>query len=207
MTPRLSHILIGAALVIGLFGAVAFGVSHFAGKIESKAKTQSKVDEGKAQAHAEQAKASDAAAQNLKAELDATKADLDRLTAERGALLRKLATAKQNSGNQSIPPASAVAPPVAAVPVDDGRDAVIAKDAEVIESQARVIKGYEASTSQLVISRDQWKAAYDAEARRAAGLEIALAAQKTVSRSDKWIGRLQGFAIGIGVGYAGGRLH
>ena len=37
-------------------------------------------------------------------------------------------------------------------------------------------------------------------------LEIALDAQKRATSSSKWLGRFQGFAIGVSVGYVGGKL-
>ena len=201
MTPKLSHILIGAALAIGLIGAIAFGVSHFASKVEAKAETQSHVDQGQALAHAQAAKELDAAVQDIKAKLVLAQANLDRITSERNALLRKL---KQpvSSGPVALPNLPAIPPGD-----PDVRDAVIAKDAEVIDAQAKVIEGQKVEITGLGASRDQWKATYEAESRRVAGLEIALAAQKHVSASGKWIGRLQGFAVGIGTGYVAGRLH
>ena len=201
-TLILPKILIGAALALGLIGAIAFGVSHFAGKAETKAETQSHVDQGQALAHAEAAKVSDGQVADLQTKLDATQTNLDRLTAERNALLKRLAVPKPSSTGPVALPSLPAIPSNA----PDVRDEVIAKDAEVIAAQDVRIKGLESIQVQLVVSRDRWKSAYDAESRRAAGLEIALAAQKHVSASGKWLGRIEGFAVGVALGYAGGRI-
>lgn len=201
MTPKLSHILIAVAIVAA--GVVSLlGYNSCVRKIEQKAETQSNVDHGQALAHAQQAKASDLVAADLQAKVDKQTVALVRLLAERDALLRKLA-AKVPAVPSSSDPASPSLPSMASLP--DVRDSVIAKDAEVIDAQAQVIQGQTAEITNLVVSRDQWKSAYDAESRRATGLEIALEAQKHVSASGKWIGRLQGFAVGIGVGYLGAK--
>ena len=102
--------------------------------------------------------------------------------------------------------AGAVVPASAASGPDD-RDALIAKDQEVITALTKVVEDQGTEISQLTISRDQWKASSEAEHRAVVGLQIALDAQKVVSKSDKWIGRVEGFAIGIGAGYVAGRLH
>lgn len=194
--------IIGLGLVIALVAGLA-GASSCYTKRGTQAEHQAAIHLGEANAHASQAKASDAAVEDLKAKLEASKADLGRLTLERGALLRKLAAAKQDGRDQAVPVAGHKAP-VAPVSVDLQ---VIAKDAEVIEAQAKVIKGYEAEVVTLTASRDQWKAAFEAERKRATGLEIALDAQKHVASSGKWAGRLQGLAIGLGAGFVAGRLR
>lgn len=205
MTPRLSHILLGALLAVGLLGAVA-GASSCYHKKGSQAEHQAAIHQGEANAHAGQAQASDAAVADLQAKLEASKADLGRLSAERSSLLRKLADAKQDSGNQAGSASGSVETPVTPVS-DDLHVAVIAKDAEVIEAQANFIKGQEAQISALVVSRDEWKAAFEAERKRAAGLEITLDAQKHVNKTGRWIGRLEGLAVGLGAGYVAGRLR
>ena len=200
MTPRLSHILIGAALVVVLFGALAFTVSEIGHNVSGKAEASAKIEEKKADAHADAAKVSDKQVEDIKTKLDIAKANLDRLTSERDALLRKL---KQPPSHSPV-----ALPSLPAIPSDtpDVRDAVIAKDAEVIASQKSVIEQQDAEIKGLVTSRDQWKAAYSDEKRSNVGLQIALDAQKVVSSSNKWVYRAQGLVIGFGAGYIGGRV-
>jgi len=200
MTPRLSHILISAAFVLVTLFGVALTVSHLARGKESAVEQQSHVDQGEANAHSYQAQLADLNAADLQAKVDNQAKDLDRLMAERNALRAKLLQQPAPSHDQD----GSVAPPVD--PLPDPRDAIISKDDEVIRAlmERAVVK--DSLITQLTVSRDQWKSSFEAERRRSAGLEIALDAQKTVNKADKWIGRLQGFAIGIGVGYVGSKL-
>ena len=43
--------------------------------------------------------------------------------------------------------------------------------------------------------------------QRARGLEIALEAQRHASKSQRWLGRIEGVAVGIAIGYVGGKLQ
>lgn len=200
MTPRLSHIVAGAILAIGVVIGALIGIAHVAQKISGKAEASAKIEEKKADAHADAAKVSDKQVEDIKTKLDIAKANLDRLTSERDALLRKL--------KQPPSPGPVALPPLPATPSDtpDVRDEVIAKDAEVIASQKAVIEQQDAEIKGLVTSRDQWKAAYSDEKRSNVGLQIALDAQKVVSSSNKWVYRAQGLVIGFGAGYIGGRV-
>ena len=200
MTPRLSHLVAGAILAIGVVIGALIGIAHVAQKISGKAEASAKIEEKKADAHADATKVSDKQVEDIKTKLDIAKANLDRLTSERDALLRKL--------KQPPSPGPVALPPLPAIPSDtpDVRDAVIAKDAEVIASQKSVIEQQDAEIKGLVTSRDQWKAAYSDEKRSNVGLQIALDAQKVVSSSNKWVYRAQGLVIGFGAGYIGGRV-
>lgn len=201
---RPAYGIIGLGLVMLLLASLA-GVDSCRRKQVEQAQHQAAIHEGEANAHAGQAQASDAIVADLQAKLEASKADLGRLSAERSALLRKLAAAKQDGGDPHGPAAD---PQTPVAPVsDDLHLAVIAKDAEVIEAQANFIKGQEAQISALVISRDEWKSAFEAERKRATGLEIALDAQKHLNKSGRWLGRLEGLAVGLGAGFTVGRLR
>ena len=201
MTPRLSHIVAGAILAIGVVFGALIGIAHVAQKISGKAEASAKIEEKKADAHADAAKVSDKQVEDIKTKLDIAQTNLDRITSERDALLRKI--------KQPPSPGPVALPPLPAIPSDtpDVRDAVIAKDAEVIASQKSVIEQQDAEIKGLVTSRDQWKAAYSDEKRSNVGLQIALDVQKVVSSSNKWVYRAQGLVIGFGVGYVAGRLH
>jgi hypothetical protein len=193
-------VLGGAALAILLTGLLANQVRTCQNTRATQAEHNASVAQGEANAHATQAKTSDAAVSDLQAKLQDQSASLDRLLKERAALLRKLA--KNPIPNDVAMPSDPGAPPSD----PDPRDAVIAKDAEVITELQADAGAKDSLIIQLTVSRDQWKSAYEAENRRAVGLQIALDAQKVVSKSDKWLGRIQGFAVGVAVGYAGGKL-
>ena len=200
MTPRLSHIVAGAILAIGVVIGALIGIAHVAQKISGKAEASAKIEEKKADAHADAVKVSDKQVEDIKTKLDIAQTNLDRLTSERDALLRKI--------KQPPSPGPVALPTLPAIPSDtpDVRDAVIAKDAEVIASQKSVIEQQDAEIKGLVTSRDQWEAAYSDEKRSNVGLQIALDAQKVVSSSNKWVYRAQGLVIGFGAGYIGGRV-
>ena len=202
MTPKLRDILIGAVAVIILFGAIALGLDHYKKK-ETIGETISHIEQGAADAHVAQAQASDPKVADLETKLLAQKKDLDRLKAERLAMLAHLATlsaSSPNSANQGTG-AGVVGDDVGAL------QAVVEKDAEVIKAQDDQIGQQAEVITQLTVSRDQWKGAYDSEHKALVGLQIALDAQKVVSKMDKWIYRGQGFALGFAGRWAYGRLR
>ena len=204
MSPRLIQAALGGLLIVGLLGGTALGVESCGKGSVIKAEQQANEAHGAADAHQTQAKDSDKLVTDLQARVASAASDVDRLTAERVRLLRAL--------EAKVPPVPsypdhAVAPPAQPGPVADERDAVIAKDAELIQAQQVVISDQAAVIGTLIVSRDAWKATAEARQRDAAGLRIALDAQKSVAASGKWLGRVQGFAIGLGAGYVAGRLH
>ena len=202
MTPKLSHILIGAVAVIVLFGAVAIGLDHYKKK-ETIGETISHIEQGAADAHVTQAKASDPKVKDLETKLLAQTKDLDRLKAERVAMLAHLAAISPSSSNSANQSAGS-----GTMGDDVGSlQAVVEKDAEVIKAQDDQVGQQMEIIRQLTVSRDQWKASYESEHKALVGLQIALDAQKVVSKMDKWIYRGQGFAVGLVGGYAYRSLH
>lgn len=150
---------------------------------------------GEANAHQAQAQASDKALSDLQAKHLATKATLDRLSAERVALLRRLEAERQARLDAES------AHPAPVEPVPDVRDAVIVKDAEVIAAQAVVIGQKDAEIVQLTTSRDQWKATAEARERQALAQEAATRAWKSAVTESRWLGRGEGFLAGVALGY------
>jgi len=188
--------LLGLALVVVALGASAFGIESCGkGKVQ-QGTIQAAEAHGAADAHQQQAQASDAQVEDLKAKVQSQNAKVGRLLAERTALLARLDHA-DHVPVDPVPPGE---------PVRDDRDAVIAKDAEVIAAQGKQIDDQGILLDQIATSRDAWKLTAEERAREAAGLRIALDAQKSVANSGKWVGRFQGFAIGLGAGYVAGRL-
>ena len=189
--------LLGLALVVIALGASAFGIESCGkGKVQ-QGTIQAAEAHGAADAHQQQAQASDAQVEDLKAKVQSQNAKVGRLLAERTALLARLDHA-DHVPVDPVPPGE---------PVRDDRDAVIAKDAEVIAAQGKQITDQAVVISALTVSRDAWKSTAEDRAREAAGLRIALDAQKSVANSGKWMGRVQGFAIGLGAGYVTGRIR
>lgn len=94
-----------------------------------------------------------------------------------------------------VPPAGD--PPVV---VDDLKD-------QIIEAQDRQIVALGTEVGQLRAALVLKDRALGISEQRARGLEIALEAQQSASRSGRWIGRMQGFVVGLGAGYATGRYR
>ena len=204
MSPRILQALLGGLLIVGVLGGVALGVESCGKGKVNQGVQQANEAHGAANANQSQAQASDKLVADLQARVESAAQDMDRLTKERAALLRKL--------EAKVPPVSSNsdhAAPVATQPgpVADERDAVIAKDSELIQAQQVVISDQAAVIGTLIVSRDAWKATAEQRQREAAGLRIALDAQKSVANSGKWMGRVQGFAIGLGAGYVTGRIR
>lgn len=58
----------------------------------------------------------------------------------------------------------------------------------------------------LTLARDDWKRAYEQSAQEAIQLRSALAAKEGMAKAERWKGRLEGLAVGVALGYVGGRL-
>ena len=100
---------------------------------------------------------------------------------------------------QAVPAAPGVSDPVGVVGADL-RDQIIAAQDSQIAAQNDEIKGLRAALD----AKD--KALVTSE-QRARGLEIALDAQRHASKSQRWLGRIEGVAVGIAIGYVGGKLQ
>lgn len=197
--------LIGGAVIAILFtGLLAVQVTSCRKKQATDAQTQADIAKGEANAHQTQAKASDAKVADLQAKLDTKGQDLARLQKERDGLLRKLAS---NPGSHRV-----VGHPgdPGGESVVDGRDslisdlqAVVAKDAEVIDSQTTVITDQKTVILALTTSRDEWKATAESREKQAMAQEAATKAWQKAVVSAQWSGGFKGFALGIVLGYAG----
>ena len=191
-----------AAIGLGLILAILAGLAGYNScrKTQgSAAEVQANIAKGEANAHQSQAQASDAVVSDLQAKhLEAQKA-LDRLTNERVALLKRLDVERQARLDAES------AHPATIEPIPDVRDAVIAKDAEVIAAQTVVIGQKDAEIVQLTTSRNEWKATAEARERQALAQEAATKAWKQAVTSSRWQGRIEGFAAGAALGFLGGR--
>ena len=96
--------------------------------------------------------------------------------------------------------------PAVGLPDDASGDPCLAAADELINAQGRLIEEQKAQILDLTASRDAWKGAFEEEHQRSVELQLALDAQRHAAKSVKWLGRIQGFAIGVGAGYVGGKL-
>lgn len=198
MRPTLAEILCGAALVLGLLAGTVLGIDSCHKKDGGKAETQATELKGEANAHEKQAREKDTKISDLQAKLDGQQKELGRLADERCALLRKLAIERAKRVNPGVP----VGP---VEPVSDLRDEVIAKDAEVIAGQDKIIQGQTLFISTLTIARDEWKATAELRERQALAQEAATKAWKDAVTASRWSGRFEGAAAGALLGYLGRR--
>lgn len=188
----------GVLVVLGLvFGAGYWQGQRKGSTAATQAENMANVAKGEAYAIKAQALAKDAEIQAKDNGLAEARADLARRTAElarvRGALLSKPAT---------VPgaPESILAGSVDLAPV-------VEKQHEVIQAQAVLITELDTRVFDLTRSRDLWKTSAEAREREAAGLRIALEAQKSLTKGALWRGRFQGLAVGIGSGYLVGKMR
>lgn len=124
--------------------------------------------------------------------LEADDAEVARLRAE-VARLRKAAppTTPVMSEVQPLPPL---------VLLDNAKDQLIdALTQENVDLKAALAERTAASAS--------WKSAYGESQKALACLRIAHEAQLSAIRAERWKGRLEGFAVGIGTGYVVGGLR
>lgn len=206
MTPRMSHIIIGAGLVLGLWAAAVFGIDAYQKYKGRGNEVTAYIAEGEANAHQSQAQAHDSQVANLQAKLESQAKDLGRLNAERDALLKRLASKPVphvDPTGDGLSPNDTLDALEAAVAE---RDEVIAKDAEVITSQAKTIQDQQALVVALSGSRDEWKATALARERQAIAQEAATKAWKEAVAVAEWKGGIKGFAAGVALGFLGGKL-
>ena len=101
---------------------------------------------------------------------------------------------------RAVPAAPGVSDPMGVVDsAGDLRDQIIAAQDQQIAAQKDEIKGLRAAL-------DLKDRALVTSEQRARGLELALEAQKHAQRSQRWLGRIEGVAVGIAIGYVGGRF-
>ena len=100
---------------------------------------------------------------------------------------------------RAVPAAPSMPGPMGVVG-DDLRDQIITAQDSQIAAQKDEIKGLRAAL-------DLKDRALVTSEQRARGLELALEAQKHASKSQRWLGRIEGVAVGIAIGYAGGKLR
>ena len=169
---------------------------------------------GRTDAAIESARRADAAAQtqasaNAEQAKDVAKAKLETSKAK-AELARVLVQIHQT--NPVIPPVSGSGN-AASVAVDthaeliSAQAVVIEKQEKEIAAQDGQIQGLTRSLASMTQARDAWKRTSEEGGREALQLRAALAAQEGLTKGALWKGRIQGFVVGLGSGYVGGRLR
>lgn len=186
---------LAAALILGwLLLAGGRGCSR---EQAQQGEHQAAVAQGESNVHVQQADQLKAEAQAEREARKTAEARVDRLKKENAELLRRVA-ALHGSGVPHDPGPGQAQPDD---PDSDTRDAVIEKQQEIIAEQDKVI---ESQAKELKLVRQESaenRAAVEAERRRAAGLQIALDAQKHVQTSARWEGRFEGAGAGALAGF------
>jgi len=157
------------------------------------------IEEGKADAHVSEAQAIPDHAQELaqaKADVAGARAEVERL--------RRIVAAQ---GRARVPdPSGPVASDVAPVPPDH-RDELLAADAVLIAKQDADIQVLTGALMDERRRSDEFRQAFEAERKATAAQAAATEAWKKAVTTSKWVGRAQGFAAGVALGYVGGRLR
>ena len=194
MSPRY---IIAAGLALALIIGSLAGYQSCQAKRGSAAETQSHIDEGVANAHLNQAQAMLDHAK----ELAAAQADVDRAWAEVARVKRVLASKPVVSIPDTPGSDQTVITPI----LPDHRDEAISALDALVSAQGAQIGSLKLALTDKTRQSEEYRLAFEAERRRAVGLEIALDAQKSLVKSSRWQGRIEGFAVGIALGYVEGR--
>lgn len=107
---------------------------------------------------------------------------------------------------RALPASATASAPSGATSVDGPSDEA-ALSAQIITAQDEQIAALKVEVTELRTALDLKDQALITSEKRARGLEIALDAQKHTSKSQRWLGRIEGVAVGIAIGYMGGKLQ
>lgn len=209
MIPR-RYLLIGFGLFLGVLCILAMWGNHKQHQ-GSDFEHQVTIHEGEANAHVNQAQAipdhaeaiqrAEARAQAAEADLVGSRAEVDRL--------RRIVAAERRA-RVSDP---AMPGPSHDQPMEpDHRDELLAADAVLItklETEVKELKGANLELKTAFTDEQkrsaEYKAAWEAERKRALAQQAATDAWKSAVKTSRWQGRMEGFAVGVAVGYLGSR--
>lgn len=206
MPGDLRRILLSLTLLLGLAGLWAYSCARYEEGRISRTEQVAQQKKEEADGHAAAARQAEARVQARASELDQLQAEVDRLRAK---------LARPSVGRPAVVPVSLPPVPDAAVVdqgleeagrhVVDGLRAQLADQAELIQAQDKLIQGLKFDNADLRAESDHWQKAFQAERDRATSIQLALDAQKHVNQASRWRGRFEGFAVGVALGYVGGR--
>jgi hypothetical protein len=153
---------------------------------------------GRANAERERAEGFDARAEA---------AETAKLSADAEAARLKTIVARLRTPSATVPPADLPDVPESPGLRDiDLRPLVEAQDA-LLKAQGVQLEARDQEIITLKMSRDSWKLAHNARQQEAIQLASALAAQKGLAKGQRWLGRLEGFGVGVASGYLVGRFR
>ena len=196
MTIKGWLICAGAALLV-VAGVFTWGrITH---KADTVAMAQADQAHTAALAAASQGVAHDQAVEAQKPVLTADaltvaqlRGEVQRLRAGSGNL-GPMAPASTPDDPQSVPPTVDLAP-------------LVAEQDKLIGALTKENGDLKVQVLNLTAARDSWHSAYDESSKEAGALRIAHSAALAAAQSNRWMGRLEGFAVGFGSGYLAGKL-
>lgn len=201
MRPTLVEIIAGLFIVIGGLGLLTCGAESCGKRQVAAAVQTANINRGEANAHQSDAINHDRLAQALQQALAGREAELDRLRAEVRRLSAPIVGSDLTPGGVPLDADS----PADLPSVSNELPALAVAQDALIRAQDAKIKGLEAEAAALTMARDDWKKTAQAREREAAGLRIALDAQRHVQTASEWRYGLSGFAAGLVLGYAAPR--
>ena len=195
---RLRYILGALAAGLLIWWGIATALDAYHRHQGAQQETVSHQQDQEAQSHANQAQQiPDHAADLAKAQ-----ADVDRARAEVARLRRQLAA----KPSVSIPVPAGPGPADDAAAHPDNRDQIIASQDVLIQTQDTQIQGLKLALSDRTRQYDEMTLAYQHEQQARLAQEAATNAWKSAVKESRWRGRIEGFAAGVALGYAGGKL-
>lgn len=198
MNIKLWHI--GAMLAAGLliWWGVAEGMNAYHQHAGSQGEAQAQHHDNEATQHVHSAQSIPDHSQ----ELAEAQADVDRARKEVARLKRLLAA------KPILPLPDTPHPDSPVVPGDssDNRDQIIAAQDVLIKAQDTQITGLKLALADEQKKSYHWEAAYNDEHKAFMVQQAATDAWKKAVKESRWTGRIEGFAAGIALGYAGGKL-
>ena len=181
------------ALTVALMAGAA-GYFYGLGKDQAKAAEQQNIElKAKVDALSKDSATHKALADTKEQEVKDRDAKIAKLKAKRAAYR---AASLSPAGQTDCGNAHAVEDPNAAGAIQD----------QIIAAQDEQIAALKVEVTELRTALDLKDQALIASEKRARGLEIALEAQRHTSKSQRWLGRIEGVLVGLGAGYAVGRV-
>ncbi len=195
MTPA-TRPLLGLVVLAGLFCWLVVGIESCHRTTETKHEQKDHEAKGRADAHEGEAGQADARAAAREGDLAQSKADTERLRLELERLRRRPVAVRPIE-----PGTSALAEPVADLAP------LVAKQDELIQALEKDNGLLRAQLIDVTAGRDKWRLTAKAREDQVFSLELALEAQKAMTRGALWRGRLQGFAVGFAAHDIAGRIR
>ena len=187
-----------AVLILGFAGVATY--SCVKGRQVAVHVQQADQDHTAAASSAAQGAAHDQEAATEAPQIQNDAVTVAQLRAEVARLRTPHAPAPEPPAAPGLPAPEPVAPPVDLAAVVAKQDLLIAAQDKQIGDQAEQIHT-------LTLARDSWRLSAQDSAAEAVQLRSALAAKEGVLKAQRWMGRLEGLAVGFGSGYVAGRLH